>query len=109
MKHGKIFRILVIALILSLLPVVIPSTPAMAAPVITVSPTSGAIGTLVTLTGTNFESYRGDEIHVFFDSVELEARWLFLRKVVLALISIFPMMLNPAGTGSGLRVNLAPY
>ncbi len=70
MKHGKIFRILVIALILSLLPVVIPSTPAMAAPVITVSPTSGAIGTLVTLTGTNFESYRGDEIHVFFDSVE---------------------------------------
>jgi len=70
MKHGKIFRILVIALILSLLSVVIPSTPVMAAPVITVSPTSGAIGTLVTLTGTNFESYRGDEIYIFFDSIE---------------------------------------
>jgi len=71
MKYGKTFRILVIALILSLLSVVIPSTPVMAAPAITASPTSGAIGTVVTVTGTNFDSYIGDDIFIFFDSVEI--------------------------------------
>jgi len=71
MKHYKIFRIVAIAFILSLLLVVIPNTPALAAPVITVSPTSGATGTMVTVTGTNFDSYKGDNISIFFDSVEI--------------------------------------
>ena len=71
MKCSKIFRTLTVAVILSLLIVLIPSTPALAAPEITLSPTFGSIGTKVTITGTNFESYRGDIISIFFDGVEI--------------------------------------
>jgi hypothetical protein len=48
------------------------ATPALAAPVLEVSPTSGAVGTVVTLTGINFESYKGDEIYIFFDNEEID-------------------------------------
>ena len=69
---NKIFRTLALAIILALLVVaIIPATPALAAPVITLSPTSGAIGTEVTVTGTNFDSYRGDDISIFFNDVEI--------------------------------------
>lgn len=72
MKYNKIFRTLALAIILALLVVaIIPATPALAAPVITLSPTSGAIGTEVTVTGTNFDSYRGDDISIFFNDVEI--------------------------------------
>ena len=71
MRHGKALCILSLAIILSLLMVAIPATPALAAPVITLSPTSGAIGTTVTVTGTNFDSYKGDEISIFFNNVEI--------------------------------------
>jgi len=67
MRHNKILRILPLALVLSLLMVAIPATPALAAPIITLSPTSGAIGTKVTVTGTNFNSYAGDTISISFD------------------------------------------
>ena len=54
---NKIFRTLALAIILALLVVaIIPATPALAAPIIILSPTSGAIGTEVTVTGTNFDS-----------------------------------------------------
>jgi len=71
MKRGKIFRTLAVAILLSLLLVVIPNTPALAAPVIAVSPASGAVGTMVTVTGENFESYKGDNIFIFFNSIEM--------------------------------------
>ena len=71
MKYSKILRTLTIAFILSLLLVVMPSTPALAAPAIAVSPTSGAVGTVVTVTGTNFDSYKGDDIFLFFNSREI--------------------------------------
>ncbi len=71
MKYSRIFRVLTIAVILSLLVVIIPAAPALAAPVITLSPTSGAIGAEVTITGTNFESYIGDYISVFFNGTEI--------------------------------------
>jgi len=71
MRHSKILRILSLAIILSLLMVAITATPALAAPVITLSPTSGAIGTEVTVTGTNFDSYKGDEISVLFNNLEI--------------------------------------
>jgi len=48
------------------------STPVLAAPLISLSPTSGAIGTEVTLTGTNFQSFSGDEVSIFFDDVQLD-------------------------------------
>jgi len=71
MKKGKTIRILAVAVLLSLLLIAVPGTPALAAPVITVSPDSGAAGTMVTVTGTNFESYRGDDIFIFFDSEKI--------------------------------------
>ena len=71
MKNGKVFRILAIAFILPMLLVALMGTPALAAPVITVSPTSGAVGTVVEITGTNFDSYKGDDIYIYFDSDEV--------------------------------------
>ncbi|MFC2013210.1 IPT/TIG domain-containing protein [Chloroflexota bacterium] len=71
MKCDRFPRILTVAVTLALLVVIIPATPALAAPVINLSPSSGAIGTEVTVTGTNFESYSGDYISVFFDNAEI--------------------------------------
>ena len=62
MKNGKTIRILAATILLSLLMTALPSTPALAAPVITISPELGAAGTMVTIAGMNFESYRGDEV-----------------------------------------------
>ena len=71
MKSGKIFRILAVTLLLPLLLVIIPGTPALAAPILTVSPTSGAVGTMVTVVCENFDSYKGDDIFIYFDSDEI--------------------------------------
>jgi len=73
MKRGKIFRILVVAILLPLLLVVISNTPALAAPMLNVSPTSGAVGTMVTVVGENFDSYKGDDIFIFFAGEEITA------------------------------------
>jgi hypothetical protein len=64
-------RILILVIILPLLAVLIPSTPTLAAPVITLSPASGAIGTRVMVGGTNFDSYKGDSISISFDDIEI--------------------------------------
>ncbi len=53
MKHNKIFRTLALIIILCLLLVAVPATPALAQ-TITLSPTSGAVGTTVTVTGYSF-------------------------------------------------------
>ncbi len=53
MKYSKIFRILALAVILSLLVIAIPAVPALAA-TITLSPTSGPPSTVVTVTGSGF-------------------------------------------------------
>ena len=71
MKYGKTFRLLIIALLLPLLLVVMPGTLVMAAPVVTVSPDSGAAGTMVTVNCANFESYKGDNIYIYFDSTKI--------------------------------------
>jgi len=71
MKSGKIFRMLAVAILFPLLLVVIPNTPALAAPVLNVSPASGAVGTVVTVVGENFDSYIGDDIFMFFDNEEM--------------------------------------
>ncbi len=72
MKHSKIFCTTVIAIILSLLAITIPATPALAQPTITLSPTSGSIGTKVTITATNFESFKNTEVSIFFNSLEID-------------------------------------
>jgi len=71
MKRGKIFRILVVVILFTLLLVGIPGTPALAAPMLNVSPASGAVGTMVTVAGENFGSYKGDDIFIFFEDEEI--------------------------------------
>ena len=61
----------ILAVVLPVLALLVMSTPALAAPIVTLSPTSAAIGTTVTITGINFESYRGDNISIFFDDAEI--------------------------------------
>jgi len=73
MKIGSLLRIFVIALALSLPFVLVPATPALALPEITLSPTSGSVGTEVTVSGTGFESFKGTEISILFDNVEIAA------------------------------------
>ncbi len=71
MKYRSILRPLGIAIVISLLMVVIPASPVLAAPIITLSPSSGPPGAGVTVTGMNFDSYIGDSLSIFFDAVEI--------------------------------------
>jgi len=68
-KYNKYFLIAVVAV--PLLAVLVLSTPAQAAPEITLTPTSGAVGTEVAISGTVFDSYKGDNIYIFFDDMEI--------------------------------------
>ena len=63
--------IVAVALVLSLW--LVMATPVLALPEITLSPASGAVGTRVTVTGTDFESFRGTDVSIFFDNVEIAA------------------------------------
>ncbi|HEY83433.1 MAG TPA: hypothetical protein G4O01_09160 [Dehalococcoidia bacterium] len=73
MERGSVFRILAAVILLNLLLVAILGTPALAAPILNISPASGAVGTTVTVVGENFDSYKGDEIFIFFDNEEIAA------------------------------------
>jgi hypothetical protein len=72
MKYGRIFRIAVVIFFACGL-VGLTGTPAVAAPLLELSPDSGAMGTTVTISGENFDSFKGDEIYIFFDSEEISA------------------------------------
>jgi hypothetical protein len=64
-------KALFLTVILALLSTLVITTPALAAPTISLSPSTGAIGTWVTITGTVFDSYKGDNIFVFLDGDEI--------------------------------------
>ncbi len=97
MRNGKVFRKLVIAVLLSVMLGVIPGTPALAAPIVTVSPASGAMGTMVTITGQNFDSYIGDNIYIYLDSTRITANPLIIPDT-----GSFSFSFNiPAGTATG--------
>jgi len=66
MKKNKLFRILAVATIFSLLMLAIPATPALAAASITLLPTSGPPGEVITVTGTGFTASTAG--YVWFDS-----------------------------------------
>jgi hypothetical protein len=68
-RYPKI--LLALAISLPLLAILTLSMPAKAAPAITLSPASGAVGTMVTISGTVFDSYKGDNIYIFFDNTEI--------------------------------------
>jgi len=71
MRYGKIFCIC--AVVMVLLTLLVPGAPALAAPVIAVTPVYGSAGTLVTVTGTVFDSYKGDDLTLFFDNAEISS------------------------------------
>ena len=73
MKYGRIFRIAVVVILLACGLVGLTGTPAVAAPLLELSPDSGAVGTTVTISGENFDSFKGDEIYIFFDGEEISA------------------------------------
>ena len=73
MKRGRLVSVLALAAVLSILAAVVPAQPAWAAPALHLSPDSGAVGTRVTVTGSNFDSYAGDSLSIFFGSREILA------------------------------------
>jgi len=70
-KRNRFFAISAVAVILSVLAVTMLATPALAAPVIVLSPEAGSAGTTVTVNGTNFMSYAGDKVHVYFGGIQI--------------------------------------
>jgi hypothetical protein len=73
MKHSKVLRVFGIAIILLLLVVTIPATPAKAARGITLSPAVGTIGARITVTGTEFNKSTADTdkyAAIYFSSEE---------------------------------------
>jgi hypothetical protein len=69
-KTGAAF-ILAIVFVITLLAVIIPALPVFAAPSISISPSSGVSGTRVTVNGSSFSSYTGDQLSVYFDNTEV--------------------------------------
>jgi len=71
MRFHRIVSFVTVAAIMCLLVAVMPAQTVLAAPTVLLSPASGAVGTMVTLTGTNFESYKGDSLSIFFNGVAI--------------------------------------
>ena len=71
MRFKRFFAMAATTVILLMLAVALLATPAFAAPNITLSPTSGTVGTTVTATGENFTSFAGDQLHIFFGNTEV--------------------------------------
>jgi len=67
MRYGKRFGTLALVIILVLLAVTIPATPALAAS-ITLSPTTGEVGTTVTVSGSGFTAGH---------NIEIDFNWVF--------------------------------
>ncbi len=65
-------RTLALVATLSIVGLMATAAPALAAPEIALTPASGALGTEVTVSGQNFESYRGDNIAIYFDGREVD-------------------------------------
>jgi hypothetical protein len=60
-----------LAIIISIIAALVPVVSVFAAPAIDLIPSSGAVGITVIVTGTVFESYAGDNVRVFFDTMEI--------------------------------------
>jgi len=72
-KYLKCFSIsLPLALVAWILCSFLPGSPVYAAPILRLSISSGPVGTPITITGTVFQSYEGDSVHLFFDTMEIQ-------------------------------------
>ncbi|MFH1652109.1 MAG: hypothetical protein ABID87_08445 [Chloroflexota bacterium] len=68
-KYALLLR--TVGILFPLLLVFTAPLPVLAAPIINLSTSVGAAGTSVLITGTNFDSYRGDQVSVLFDNDEI--------------------------------------
>ena len=68
-KYDRIFRTLALVVILSLLVMAIPATPALAASA-TLSPTKGEIGDTVSVTGSSYTA--AHKVYIYFSSQEVD-------------------------------------
>ena len=97
MKRSRLVHILATVILLSLLLVVTTGIPVLAAPVLSVLPASGAVGTKVTVTGENLDSYKGDDIHLFFGNQQVT-----ISPITIPETGSFSFDFNiPAGTEPG--------
>jgi hypothetical protein len=72
-KYNRFFRILAVAVVLSLLMIAIPAIPASAAPVISLSVEKGGVGDKVTINGSGFPiSSKDQRYEIYFSSDALE-------------------------------------
>jgi len=70
MRCNKIFRILALGIILALMVVAIPATPALAAEAVNVNPNEGEIGDKIEISGSKFDAnYR---VYIYFSSREAD-------------------------------------
>jgi len=69
-KYNKVFRTLALAVILSLLVMAIPATPALAAESLHVSPTKGEIGDTIDVTGSDYTP--DEKVYIYFSSEEAD-------------------------------------
>ena len=63
--------LLLLAIVVPLLALLVLSSPVHAAPVVALTPSSGAVGTTMMISGTNFDSYKGDKVSIYFDDIEI--------------------------------------
>jgi hypothetical protein len=70
MRASSIFSLLLLIVILA---AIVPALPVLAAPAISISPSSGVSGTAVTVSGSSFGSYTGDTLSLYFDNTEVAA------------------------------------
>ena len=68
MRALSVFSLLLLIVILA---AIIPALPVVAAPAISISPSSAVSGTTVTVSGSSFGSYSGDQLSMYFDNTEV--------------------------------------
>jgi hypothetical protein len=70
MRYKNIYRIPLLGIILALLVVAIPATPALAAETINVDPDEGEIGDNIEISGSKFDAY--SRVYIYFSSIEAD-------------------------------------
>ena len=70
MKYNKVFRVVAIAITLSLLVMALPAASVLAAERINVSPTKGIVGDDVDVSGSGFSE--GDDVYIYFSNEEAD-------------------------------------
>lgn len=71
MKFRSFLILVACIMVYSILSVALIPESVLAAPVISIYPRAGAPGTLVTVNGSNFTSYIGDRLSVFFNDIDI--------------------------------------